>query len=66
MQGLVEEVEWWWLLNRASADPAKFIERAAWHLFEARSFVDERAGMLLFTAARFAAQGAEVPAWLFR
>jgi hypothetical protein len=66
MQNFVEYVEWVLLMLRVRRDPAKFIERAAWHLVldEGRKY--ERTGGLLRTAARYVASGQEVPVWLFR
>ena len=66
MGNFVEYVEWVLLMHRVRRDPAKFIERAAWHLWPDYGGTRRSAFSLMLAAARFVAQGAEVPAWLFR
>ena len=66
METAVEQVEWWWLLQRARRDPARFVERAAFHLFIVQATEGPDPANLLLLSARFVAQGQEVPVWLFR
>ncbi|HWY55740.1 MAG TPA: hypothetical protein VNZ03_14830 [Terriglobales bacterium] len=66
MHNLLEVVEWWWLLRRVRSDPAKFIERAAWHVVDDPVEPSGSGWSGLMCAAHYVADGQEVPAWLFR
>ena len=56
---MVDEIAMFFVLDRAAADPGKFLERAAWRLSDL-----EHAQRLLM-AAHYAHAGKDVPQWLF-
>lgn len=66
MRDLVEIEEWWRLMHRVQSDPAKFIERAAWHLWMAERFVYLDAATALLISAKYMRSGQEIPEWLFK
>jgi hypothetical protein len=56
---ILDRVRWFFLLARVRRDPARFLERAAWHV------EDPETASLLMVAARYAHAGKDVPKWLF-
>jgi hypothetical protein len=66
MDYVLELVNWLWLMQRVKRDPARFLERAAFHLGPVRSAGEPDAGSLLMVAPHFVAQGKEPPSWLFK
>jgi hypothetical protein len=66
MRSLIDWVDSVLLNMRARRDPAKFIERAAWHLVPINETFYEAAPGLLLIAAEYIKHGEEIPAWLFQ
>jgi len=56
---MVDHACMWFVLERAIADPAKFVERAAWRVH------DLEHGRALLMAAQYVHAGKDVPQWLF-
>jgi hypothetical protein len=55
---MLDRVRWFFLLWRARRDPAKFVERAGWHVDP------DEAGSQLISASRYVAAGEDIPRWL--
>lgn len=54
----VDNLRMWLLLLRVRTDPARFLERAGWHV------EDTDAGSCLISASRYVAAGEAIPRWL--
>ena len=60
MRFLFDHVAMFFVLRRARRDPAKLLERAAWHV------PSWFTGSLLMVAAQYVHAGKDVPKWLFK